>query len=663
MKIEQNSGTDTSGTVSRRKFLQHVGIGTFIAAGCSNRARPPSEYSHKVRYINPKPPNVTLPSYRGSEYDALVPDSLDLAERCALATHGITEAVDPESDYITWFWLFVQPNLVFMEHAWADLIAVKFMESLPFLRTACGSRLNPHVEQRWVESAFQMQGPDGMLYWPAIGRPWMRKIGRDNQVANLSKGDHFGAVFSWGRFLGMFASYYRLTGDERFKRMGERLTEAVDRVATHEKGYAYFPKWSYEVGEGPSKLPLPSHIISHQTAWVALGLVRFYRATGSTQALDLAGKLVRALMQPRANVYGPHGEFGDTYPKGGKHFHMHTYIRLATAEYAFTTADKEMLALVKEGFEYGRAHGEATTGWFPEALRGEKASNPHCEICATADMVALALKLSQMGVGDYWDDADAWIRNNLAEGQLTDISWVARYQTQKATKTEMETLLSEHPYISTVRPAERNIGNFGGWVGVNDWFGGRDYIFEERRGPAIMQCCTGNGSMALYCAFDNILTCEESGRKLRVNLLLNRASRWADIDSHMPYAGRVDVKIKKPIDLSIRVPRWVLPHEARFMVDGKSINVSYVGRYAQLGRLHEGSVATLSFPLCEERKTILVECPDRRDTYTLTVRGSTVVAIEPEGSVCSLYRRATYRHSETRYKKVKRFVADETIPW
>ena len=32
--------------------------------------------------------------------------------------------------------------------------------------------------------------------------------------------------------------------------------------------------------------------------------------------------------------------------------------------------------------------------------------------------------------------------------------------------------------------------------------------------------------------------------RLSVNLLLNRASPWVDVDSHIPYEGRVDLKVK-----------------------------------------------------------------------------------------------------------------------
>ena len=53
----------------------------------------------KIGYINPDVPEVKLPEIRGERSEALVPDTLDLAERAALAIHGMTEPTDPEADY------------------------------------------------------------------------------------------------------------------------------------------------------------------------------------------------------------------------------------------------------------------------------------------------------------------------------------------------------------------------------------------------------------------------------------------------------------------------------------------------------------------------------------------------------------------------------------
>ena len=35
--------------------------------------------------------------------------------------------------------------------------------------------------------------------------------------------------------------------------------------------------------------------------------------------------------------------------------------------------------------------------------------------------------------------------------------------------------------------------------------------------------------------------------------LLNRASKWADVDSHVPHTGEMDVKVKQPVALSVHI--------------------------------------------------------------------------------------------------------------
>jgi hypothetical protein len=49
--------------------------------------------------------------------------------------------------------------------------------------------------------------------------------------------------------------------------------------------------------------------------------------------------------------------------------------------------------------------------------------------------------------------------------------------------------------------------------------------------------------------------------------------------------------------------------------------------------------------------------------YTLTIKGSTVIAIDPQGTYCPLYQRAHYRENRVRWRRVNRFVSDERIGW
>jgi hypothetical protein len=192
---------------------------------------------------------------------------------------------------------------------------------------------------------------------------------------------------------------------------------------------------------------------------------------------------------------------------------------------------------------------------------------------------------------------------------------------------------------------ERNVGAFAGWPTANDW------------GLGIMHCCTGNATRALYYIWEHIL--HHQPGQLRVNLLLNRASSWADMDSHLPYVGQVDVKIKQPVDLSIRLPAWVTPDQVRCQVHGQDRPVGCEGRYVQVGPVQPGDVATLTFPIAERTEEVWIE----KARYTLIRKGHDVVHIDPPGRYCPLYQRAHYRENATRWRKRERFVSHESLPW
>ena len=178
--------------------------------------------------------------------------------------------------------------------------------------------INPETEKRWMEILFQMQGENGLLYFPATNRPWIKK-------GDIFEGDqpfdNCTILGFSGRYLGAIGLYYKLTGDSRFKELGRRLVDGFNDYAVHKEDYAYFIKNSYPYGEEPSVGPMhPSH---GYVAPVITGLIRFYRMSGYQPALDLAGELMRGLMQPECSFNTPDGSFVDTWAgvTNKQHFH------------------------------------------------------------------------------------------------------------------------------------------------------------------------------------------------------------------------------------------------------------------------------------------------------------------------------------------------------
>ena len=144
-----------------------------------------------------------------------------------------------------------------------------------------------------------------------------------------------------------------------------------------------------------------------------------------------------------------------------------------------------------------------------------------------------------------------------------------------------------------------------------------------------------------------------------MNLLLNRPSSNADVQSHIPYVGQVDVKIKKPLDLSIRIPEWVKPSQIRVQVNHTDRKADWDGRYAVVGEVKPGDTATMIFPIAQRTETVWIE----KDRFTLVRKGNDVVANDPPGRICPLYQREHYRANSTRCRKARRFVSPEEINW
>jgi len=487
-----------------------------------------------------------------------------------------------------------------------------------------------------MEVVLQMQGPDGLLYYPRKGRPWATAGLPVEQFGPMPAGDHYSEPYANGRLLGAIALYYKTTGDDRWKEVGKRIVDGLTRQAVHRDKYACFSKGLFGVREvSDAKAPLPDPWTRMTFGWITIGLAQFYTMTGYEPALALSGKIAR-FTRYHGGMFEADGRFVGI----AMHFHGHLHPLLGMLEYGIAAKDREMIEFARKGYEFGVRNMNPIVGYVPEVISPTATS----EICGVADMIHMGVKLSLAGAGDYWDDVDRWTRNQFAEGQLTSSEWVDR----------MIKDLPRQPgpvgrESNTDKVPERCVGCFAGWPSANDWQG--------NPGLSIMHCCTGNGTRAIYYVWENILHYRDG--KLKVNLLLNRASPWADIDSSIPYQGRVDVRVKRACELSVRIPEWVQPSQTTCRVNGAERALSFERRYAAVGKVEAGDVATLAFPISERTDKVRIQNQD----YTLIRKGNDVVRIDPPGKYCPLYQRERCRGNKVPTKRIGRFVAVQQLAW
>ncbi len=629
----------------------------------------------KIEYIREEIPALLLPTVKGTRYTDTIPDTLDIADRAELCIRVMTSITDPDADdEVYWLTTFYQ-NPPVMKHDFNDWVQTVegMMEALPLVRVATGSGKNTQVDLTWMRVQLKTIGPDGLAYLPVKSRPWgLQSVPRAYEepvwtadgkpiAMNDPAVTQLGSVEFTHRAIATMTVYYLRTGNPLWKAATEKMITRLSELVIDRGDYAYFPAGSFMPGgKYPLDAPMPIGIMAEELSGrIIQGLAQYYRATGFKPALQLAGKLTEYLRH-HAQYYEPSGEwiFSETekswerksWPVDslvhGGHGHGHGIGLVAALEYGIAAKDKGTIDFVMAAYEWAKAHYSSTTiGFFPEWFM------PNYDACETdtiADMLALALKMSSEGVADYWDDADRWTRNHFTESQITDPEWIHKLADRSPRKAVAWNETADHV-------AERSIGAFAGWSTAND-FG----VQTPQHPRSIQHCCTGNSARTMYYIWQNILT-YDAGR-LQINLLLNRASSWVDVCSYIPYQGKVEIVVKKPLNaVLLRVPEWLNPNDPDVTASTAKGHRQFTweGRYLNLGSAVPGEMLTVTFPISTRHVTETIG----KIACTLEIKGNTVVAIDPPGKNGPLYERAYFRGSEAPMRKVERFVPDDPIKW
>jgi hypothetical protein len=522
----------------------------------------------------------------------------------------------------------------------------KFAESLPMMRLMSGSTQNLDIERAMMARTLALFGEDGLYYAPVIGRPWHQTWHRANE--------DFANVYGNGRLLLALLAWYQYDGNSLWKQRADGIVGGLRKIARLDKELAYFPdpkvgeSFSYPKSGYPGNLPEPTDTafgIHMYFSGVIRGLAKYAALTQDKNALEFARKLANFVRQPKMWMpqVQPAGIIGSERGHFSGHFHAHVACLRGLLELAMVANDAELKEFVRSGYEYARNFGISRIGWFPE----NTGTGQHCEACCTADMVALAVKLSDAGVGDYWEDVDRYTRNQLVEQQLVSRELLEKLAGRSPARK------ASRPTETDDRVIERNLGGFAGHGDVtllpDTW---------------IMHCCTANASQALYYAWEGIVR-EKAKGAVAINLLLNRASPWLDIDSYLPYEGKVILRNKTVKKASVRLPVWVPRNAVRCRVGSQPVECEWVNNYLLVEGLKPGDIVAIDFPLVES----VVQATLEGNQYTLHFRGNTLVRLSVKiakpGSVhpesYPIYRRDHMLAPHPPMIKKNRYVSDRFI--
>jgi hypothetical protein len=240
------------------------------------------------------------------------------------------------------------------------------------------------------------------------------------------------------------------------------------------------------------------------------------------------------------------------------------------------------------------------------------------------------VRLSDAGLGNYWDQVDAIIRNQLIEQQYCDLEQMRK--------------------IANGSPATQHL---------EDYLGGFASGSPVGKPREIYGCCSANTPMGLYYAWHGTTRFQDG--IATVNLFLNRASSWMDINSYLPYEGKVEILNKQAKTALVRIPMWVEIPKVKSFVDGKPSRPVETGHYLVFDGLRKGTVIRVEFPNPEFRERYWLA----GTSYEATFRGSTVVDIKPglkDPTFLPLYQREQYKATKAPLHKTKRFIAENILP-
>ena len=640
-------------------------------------ATPPA--GAKIEYVRPDAARLPVRPVEGKTYEDLVPDTTDVAEMSKLAINVLTCDTDRLQDHEQYFSVYMG-NPLRMAHNFSDWCTPKYVEALALLRIVTGSTYMTQVDQVWQDVLVRSIGPDGLYYFPIQGKPWYGKelwwahaiacnngtlftITKDanrpkdvdpfavyaaNSLVEQSGIRQFAHPQSNGRITKVLAINSMRDGNPLWQQMMKQMIARSDELVVRKGDYAYFPAYLFEPNakfdpNDPRAAP-PSNTEGGEING------RFIRAcaltcklTGDKKALELGRLLTNFMRFHDGDYWGPKGEFG-----GDHHFHGHTNYLIGMLELADAAKDKELLAFCRKCFEWAKtpAAGFApVTGFTPEIA---DPNYPTSEGCAVGDMEVLACNLSAFGAGDYYEDAERWARNYFSEIQLTRAKAddLVRYSQALPPKRPLYNECVDHV-------ADRNLGSFSSWALGNEyWRGPQENLF--------MQCCTANCTRALWFLWSHTLDYKDG--ELRINMLLNRASPWANVYSFIPYQGRVEIRVRQACkNVLVHAPEWIEAgsKEISVQVAGQPRPFTWQARYLSLGEAGSGDRIVVQCPIGERT----VKEKMGQATYTLLVRGNTVVSIDPPGRICPLFQREYLRESEPRWRKVQRFVAYKPISY
>lgn len=593
------------------------------------------------------------------------PDTLDLSERGRFGVRALTGNLDPANSYAPYSYFNFQNDCGWYE--WFH--THDYIQALLYGRVMSGSTekidhemalVKLYIDRLKIEDLRDPAGPafGAAIYYPALKLQPYPNGGVDElpdrtsvaknglSVAAMLTAQHHNGHPGWGQTAKLLAN-----GLVRNYAPGDGVVPHLPVVVDNR---AYYPvectfdslgHWYFSNRGKPRDYKPPEEPALDSAG--AEGAARWYASTGPllavTQAYqgvhprmpDLAERILRFSLKPGMwKNTDSEGYPANEHGVSDGHFTCHTHYLLYLLDYAIATHNDWLKQFVREAYDYQRAGGVSRMGWYWPGAQ---------ETDFTVFQIALGVRMSDAGLGDYWDDVDALVRNRLIEQQYVDLTAMRRIAGLKANDPARDTLLTKYQGGFTVS-----------WPTTVD---------RLMYGSNI-----ASGPFGLYHAWHGITRFDKGTGVASVNLFLNRASEWMNVASWLPYQGKVELTNKLATRADVRIPGWVDIDQVKCFKNNMPVQAARHNHHLFFQKLALGDVIRLEFP--QSSSTDHYYLPTFGHQYAISWRGSTVVGIEPRDGTLPGYsaqwpileRDSMKTASTVDMVRVKRFVSSNVLP-
>ncbi|RJQ34962.1 hypothetical protein C4568_01795 [Candidatus Parcubacteria bacterium] len=320
-------------------------------------------------------------------------------------------------------------------------------------------------------------------------------------------------------------------------------------------------------------------------------MAKWYRLSGNMQSLTIANQLGEYIRNYN------NSEFWRTpdqsmYPQESGQFvgHTHSWLlaTLGIVEHALAV-EKFNPALSRDELNFADSVYNFMKRRFNVGAIGNFG-----ETGAVGDQIRLGLRLAEAGKGNYYEEIEAWTRNQVAESQIDG---------------------AIRPYV------ENNVNSVYELNAIADkvqglFFSDAAHILAVPFPNTYSSTLNIDGAANIFHGLYNVWlhTVDINGTTAQVNFLLNKAGKYLDVKSDLPYRGRVAVYTKQHIGtlnvLLVRIPSWTDKSQVTVAVNGAILAAGAwswggpYGAYVHISNVNANTVYEIQFPVPVYQTTI-----------------------------------------------------------